>query len=112
MACLGITDPKYFTSRGKIHYQIKKLGRDTLVEHSKTKGFRAIGFDSRIDTVAMNNCKVSKQSNCSVIDATTGEYIDHFIPSNGSGICYAKELFDVLVETDSTETLECISSDG
>lgn len=109
---LGITDPKYYTSRGKIHYQIKKLGRDTLVEHSKNKGFKAIGFDSRIDSVAMKYNKVSRQSNCSVIDATTGEYIDHFSSSNGSGISYAKELHDILVDTQSTDTLECISSDG
>ena len=69
-------------------------------------------FDGKkCDTLIEKNRTV-KQEHITCIAEPGSFYVDHFTPATGTGADISNELFDMVLEYDSKDTLLCVGADG
>ena len=71
-------------SKFKVWSDQDKEGDAAIEEHSEKKGYEFIAFDGRKDKVVEKNSKKSLVENITIVDAVTGNYMDHQQPPNGN----------------------------
>ena len=59
------------------------------------KGLLHLGFDGKKSDVLIGNCMTVNEEKITIINSTTGEYLDHVITINSTGIAVAKALYSV-----------------
>ena len=78
----------------------------------ETKNLLSIGFDGKCGMVKEPRCQSTMQDKQSFNNSVTGDYLDHKIPTGGSG----QEIFDcfyeILVKYKSTASILNVNMDG
>ena len=105
-------DLKMKISKGKVRNTRKKIIKKHREKHSKTNRKRKwFLFDGRKDKVFRQKKKIENVSiYCGISDPP--EYIDHVQPSNGKAPTLASEIYNVIVNTDSVDTIEGATVDA
>ena len=101
-------------SRFGVAKMVERVGSKALEVHKEMKGLLCIKFDGKKVKSAIGHNKFSEkfQDFVTVISEPGGQYVDHIIPRDGGAEALASELFDLLKQYQSCDTVYCIGSDG
>ena len=78
----------------------------------ETKNLIGIGVDGKCGIVKETHCQSSSKDKQSIIDSTSGNYVDHVIPVDGSADEISSSVHEILKKYNSIETLLCVNMDG
>ena len=91
----------------------EKYGEELTAIHSQTsKRFVCLKFDGKKTKTLLKNSRSAVKEHIVVISEPGSGYLDHFVPASGKGATIANELYSLLIEYDSVESLLAIGADG
>ncbi len=109
---LDLNTEENLLSRTKVQQMMARYGEEKASEHGNIKDLECIKFDGRIDTTVTQEERNVREDHITVISEPGAKYLDHFTPKSGKACDIADELFDLLKEYRSAETIRALGCDG
>ena len=107
----GLED-KFAISHTTMYRKIDALYLARIREQTdNVKELRYLAFDERKDSTLFPKGQFKREAHCTMVNEV-GEYIDHATMTKGDAEAYRDEVFKVIENTGSKETLTFIASDG
>ena len=94
---LGYKDESLFLSPSKVKRMMDRHGEMIAKRHLFKTGHRVLGVDGKRSNVRKNHCTFRVEDKQTVVDTINREYIDHYIPINGTGVAIASGLIEVRI---------------
>ena len=102
-----------YVSPEKVRLLKQKYLKTLNKKHQEnTKNLIGVGVDGKCGLVKDVHCQSTSQDKQSIIDSTTGNYVDHVIPVDGSGNEISTSVHKILEKYDSIQSLVCVNMDG
>ena len=90
-----------------------RYGGELVDMHSfSSKKFVCLKFDGKKTKTLVNSSRLEVKEHIVVISEPNATYLDHFIPESGKGAHIANEMYSLLTEYDSIDSLLVVGSDG
>jgi hypothetical protein len=90
----------------------KKL---SVLHEEENQGIICLGFDGKIDetlTKVGSVCRKRREEHYVLVSFPSRTYVDHVVPASGSSDDISKEILSVIVQSNSTLTLQAVVCDG
>jgi len=108
--------PKTIIDPSKLRRQRELWREKAIKEHEiACAKFICIGFDGKKDEtlVETSGCKrIVHEEHYTIVSFPDSEYVDHVVPESSKAQDVCKEIMSVIVETQSTDSLQAVVCDG